>query len=100
MRLHVKQADVLRRRRILDDFFNVDEAQVSYEPYDGIMTAPLGRLVFERGDSAAPAVYHRLIRTVSNCMAYILSSWRSGRVSGIRRVEPAEQALACTTTRA
>jgi ADP-ribose pyrophosphatase len=60
----VKQAKVLQRHRILDDFFKVDEAQVSYERYDGTMTPPVRRLVFERGDSAAALVYHTQTRSV------------------------------------
>jgi len=77
-RLQVKQGDVLRRCRILDDFFKVDEAQVSSEPYDGTTTPSVRRLVFERSESAAAAVYHRLTRSVLTRMAYILSLWRSG----------------------
>jgi ADP-ribose pyrophosphatase len=55
----LKRATVLERRRILDAFFKVDEAKVSYERYDGSMTPAVSRLVFERGDSAAAVVYHR-----------------------------------------
>jgi ADP-ribose pyrophosphatase len=47
------------RRRLLDDFFKVDEAEVSYERSDGTMTPPVRRLVFERGDSVAAVVAHR-----------------------------------------
>lgn len=60
----MKRAIVLQRRRILDAFFKVDEAQVSYERYDGSMTPAVPRLVFERGDSAAAVVYHRDSRCV------------------------------------
>jgi ADP-ribose pyrophosphatase len=50
---------VRSRRRLLDDFFKVDEAEVSFERPDGSMTPPVRRLVFERGDSAAAVVVHR-----------------------------------------
>ncbi len=60
----MKRATILQRRRILDAFFKVDEAQVSYERYDGTMTPPVTRLVFERGDSAAAVVFHRERRNV------------------------------------
>ncbi len=55
----MKRAAVLQRRRLLDDFFRVDEAELTFERYDGSMTPPLRRLVIERGDSAAALVYHR-----------------------------------------
>lgn len=47
------------RRRLLDDFFKVDELTVAVERYDGTMTPPLRRLVFERGDAVAAVVRHR-----------------------------------------
>ncbi|MEF8755038.1 MAG: NUDIX hydrolase [Accumulibacter sp.] len=53
------RVEVRGRRRLLDDFFKVDEAEVSFERADGSMTPPARRLVFERGDSVAAVVYHR-----------------------------------------
>ncbi|MCM8612000.1 NUDIX hydrolase [Accumulibacter sp.] len=53
------RVEVRGRRRLLDDFFKVDEAEVSFELADGSMTPPARRLVFERGDSVAAVVYHR-----------------------------------------
>ncbi|HRD89066.1 MAG: NUDIX hydrolase [Candidatus Accumulibacter sp.] len=53
------RVEVRGRRRLLDDFFKVDEAEVSFERVDGSMTPPARRLVFERGDSVAAVVRHR-----------------------------------------
>lgn len=53
------RAEVQRRRRLLDDFFKVDEAQLRFERFDGSMSPPVRRLVFERGDSVAAVVVHR-----------------------------------------
>jgi len=39
--------------RVYDGFFKIDSAQVSYERFDGSMSPPTTRLVFERGDSVA-----------------------------------------------
>ena len=58
------KARVLQRSRILDDFFKIDEARVSYERYDGSMTPPVRRLVFERGDSVAAVIYRKSTRSV------------------------------------
>jgi len=48
-----------QKRRILDDFFKIDEALVSFERFDGSMTPPLRRLNLDRGDSVAALVFHR-----------------------------------------
>ena len=45
--------NVSRRARLFDDFFQIDEAEVAFERFNGSMTLPLRRLVFERGDSVA-----------------------------------------------
>ena len=49
----MRKVSVYTRSRLLDDFFKVDEAAVSFERFDGSMTPPVRRLVFERGDSVA-----------------------------------------------
>jgi nudix-type nucleoside diphosphatase (YffH/AdpP family) len=55
----MRRVDVRSRRRLLDEFFKVDEAEVSFERFDGSMTPPVRRLVFERGDSVAAVVFDR-----------------------------------------
>ena len=55
----MRRVDVRSRRRLLDDFFKVDEAELSFERFDGSMTPPVRRLVFERGDSVAAVVLDR-----------------------------------------
>jgi ADP-ribose pyrophosphatase len=44
------------KRRILDDFFSVDEAVLRYQRFDGHMSEPVRRLRVERGDSVAAVV--------------------------------------------
>jgi nudix-type nucleoside diphosphatase (YffH/AdpP family) len=46
-------------RRIFEQFFKIDEAELSYEKFDGSMTPVVKRLCFERGDSVAAVVFHR-----------------------------------------
>jgi len=55
----MRKVDVRSRRRLLDDFFKVDDAELSFERFDGSMTPPVRRLVFERGDSVAAVVFDR-----------------------------------------
>jgi nudix-type nucleoside diphosphatase (YffH/AdpP family) len=50
---------VRSRKRLLDDFFKVDEAHVEYERFDGTMSPPVRQLVFERGDAVAAVVVER-----------------------------------------
>lgn len=53
----MKRVDILGRRRVLDHkVFKVDAATLRFERYDGTMTPPVERLVFERGDSVAALV--------------------------------------------
>src|SRR5258706_16414153 len=47
------------KQRIFDGFFKIDEAELSYERFDGSMTPVLKRVCFERGDSVAAIVKHR-----------------------------------------
>jgi nudix-type nucleoside diphosphatase (YffH/AdpP family) len=53
----MKRVEILERRRLLDHkIFKVDAARLSFERYDGTMSEPVERLVFERGDSVAALV--------------------------------------------
>lgn len=44
--------------RLLDDYFKVDEVKFSYERFDGSMSEPVRRLVYERGESVAAVVFN------------------------------------------
>ncbi|HEY7297459.1 MAG TPA: NUDIX domain-containing protein [Xanthobacteraceae bacterium] len=49
----MRRVEIISRRRLLDDFFKVEEVRLRFERYDGTMSEPVRRLNFERGDSAA-----------------------------------------------
>ena len=55
----MKKVDVLRRKRLFDDVFKIDEAELRFELRSGQMSAPVRRLSFERGDSVAAVVWRR-----------------------------------------
>jgi ADP-ribose pyrophosphatase len=59
-----RRVEVLAQERLLDGFFKVDRARVRYERYDGQMSAPHTREVFERGDTVALLLYDRAQREV------------------------------------
>lgn len=54
-----KKVIVHRKRRVFDDFYDIDEVEVSFEGHSGKMLGPFRRLTFERGDSVAALVLKR-----------------------------------------
>jgi nudix-type nucleoside diphosphatase (YffH/AdpP family) len=58
------KVEVIRCRRVFDDFFKIDEAELRFERYDGTMSEVVRRLNFERGDSAAALLFDARSRTV------------------------------------
>jgi len=58
------KVEVISRRRVFDDFFKIDEAELRFERYDGTMSEAVRRLNFERGDSAAALLFDVRSRTV------------------------------------
>ena len=55
----MKRVEVLNQRVVFDDVFKIREATVRHELFNGQMSGPLRRLVFERGDSAAALLLNR-----------------------------------------
>src|SRR5687768_11085888 len=55
----MKKVNVYAKRRVFDSFFKIDEAEVSFERYDGMMSPRVKRLCFERGDSVAAMIWDR-----------------------------------------
>jgi ADP-ribose pyrophosphatase len=55
----MKKVIIERENRLLDDYFKVDEAYLSYELFAGGMSDTIRRLNFERGDSVAALLFNR-----------------------------------------
>jgi len=55
----MRRVIVERTRRLLDDFFKVDEAYLRFEQFDGRMSPTVRRLSFERGDAVAAVLVDR-----------------------------------------
>ena len=55
---------VSQRSLILDDFFKVEDARVSYEKFDGTMSAAVRRLDLKRNDAVAAVVVNKARGTV------------------------------------
>jgi ADP-ribose pyrophosphatase len=51
------RVEIKRKAWVLQDFFKVEEALVSFEKFDGTMSPVVRRLNFERGDSVAALLH-------------------------------------------
>ncbi len=49
---------VHKKRFVYEDFFKIEEAEVSFEKYNGQMSPPVRRLSFERGDAVAVIIFN------------------------------------------
>jgi ADP-ribose pyrophosphatase len=58
------KVEVISRKRLLDDFFKVDEAHLRFEQFDGTMSNVVRRLNFERGDAVAALLVNAERRSV------------------------------------
>jgi len=54
----MRKIQIQQKKRILDDFFKVDEVHLRYERFDGQMSPLVRRLNFERGDSVAVLLFN------------------------------------------
>jgi nudix-type nucleoside diphosphatase (YffH/AdpP family) len=52
-----RRVEICGQKRLLDDFFKVDELVVRHQRYDGDMSGKERRLVFERGDAVAVLLF-------------------------------------------
>jgi nudix-type nucleoside diphosphatase (YffH/AdpP family) len=59
-----RKVEIQSKRRLVDDFFQLDEVVVAHEKFDGSMSEPKRTLVFERGDSAAALLFNPFERKV------------------------------------
>lgn len=52
-----RRVEIIEEAREYDDFFKLDRVTLRYERFDGHLSDPITRLVFERGDSVAVLLY-------------------------------------------
>jgi ADP-ribose pyrophosphatase len=57
--MDTKKVEIRHKRLAFDDKYKIQEAEVSHRRYDGQMSKPIRRLVFERGDAAAAILFNR-----------------------------------------
>jgi nudix-type nucleoside diphosphatase (YffH/AdpP family) len=81
-----RRVEIRSQRRLLDDFFKIDEVIVSHRQYDGAMSADQRRLVFERGDAVAVLLFNTDTRAV-----VLVEQFKVPALIGRRRDDPAIQ---------
>jgi nudix-type nucleoside diphosphatase (YffH/AdpP family) len=54
----MRRVTIHSKKRVFDGFFKIDEAELSFERFDGEMSRPVTRLCFERGDSVAALIFN------------------------------------------
>ena len=57
--MDAKKVEIKHKRIVFDDKFQIQEAEVRVQRYDGQMSKPVRRLVFERGDAAGAILFNR-----------------------------------------
>ncbi len=76
------RVEISGRRRLLDEFFKVDELTVSYEQFNGKMSAARPLLVFERGDAVAALLYDPERRKVITVNQFRIATRDKGQRRG------------------
>jgi len=79
---HPSKHTFVKTKRLLNDFFKVDEYEGSYEQYDNSMSSPQRLLVFERGDSVAALLFDPSHREVILVEQFRLPTVEKGRSGG------------------
>ena len=59
-----EKVEIQDQRIVFDNVFKIQEAHVRFEKFNGQMSDPVKRMVFERGDAAAALIYHQDRHTV------------------------------------
>jgi ADP-ribose pyrophosphatase len=75
----MRKVEVLSRRRLLDDFFKVDEVVLRHERVDGRMSPPLRRLNLDRGDAVAVLLFDLPRQQVILVRQFRYPTWPRGQ---------------------
>ncbi len=55
----MKKVEIQQKRLVFNDRFKIQEARIRFEQFNGQMSNPVRRLVFERGDAAAALIFNK-----------------------------------------
>ena len=82
-KIRIMKVLIERQTRIFDDLFNIEEALLQYEKFDGKMTPTLRRLKFDRGDSVAALTFNASTKRIVLVSQFRFPTY--GRVRGWTR---------------
>src|SRR5690348_6341191 len=57
--MHPNKVDIRYKHLVFDDKYQISESEIRFQHYDGQMSAPIRRLIFERGDAAGAILFNR-----------------------------------------
>jgi ADP-ribose pyrophosphatase len=72
------EVEVIAKRRVFDAFFKIDELKLQYQKFDGDMSSPVSRFVFERGDSVAAVLFNTDTRRLIFASQFRAPSYEKG----------------------
>jgi len=72
------EVKVIAKRRVFGGFFKIDELKLQYQKFDGNMSRPVSRLVFERGDSVAAVLLNTDTRHLIFASQFRAPSYEKG----------------------
>jgi ADP-ribose pyrophosphatase len=72
------EVNLIGKRRVWDGFFKIDELELRYQKFNGDMTSPMTRLVFERGDSVAAVLFNTDTRRLIFTRQFRAPSYEKG----------------------
>ena len=73
-----RRVRILDRQEVFHRFFRIDEVRLQYERFDGSMSAPVSRLIFQRGDSVAVLPHDPVKRSVLLCEQFRIPTYEHG----------------------
>jgi len=74
----MKKVEILSQKRLLDDFFKVDEVLFRHQRFDGSMSRPVRRLNLDRGDGVAVLLFEPADRRVVLVRQFRYPTWERG----------------------
>jgi ADP-ribose pyrophosphatase len=73
-----KLVEIIERHEIFRKFFRIDEVKLQHRRFDGTMTAPITRLVLNRGDSVAILPHDPARNLVMLCEQFRMPTYDKG----------------------
>jgi len=72
------KVEVIAKRRVFDAFFKIDELKLQFQKFNGDMSSPVSRFVFERGDSVGAVLFNTDTRRLIFASQFRAPSYEKG----------------------